>query len=92
MLHQDLPESAKAKGRLGKRQNSQGRLQCWKSKKFDHAGRDMGPSPATVCPIMWVNQAHAWDDSYCMRPVLCISGAEGEILRVPQPGHAKKLS
>ena len=30
-----------------------------KSKKIDQAGRDMGPSPATVCLIMWVNQAQA---------------------------------
>ena len=51
----------------------------------------MGPSPATVCPIMWVNQAQAWDDGYCTRPVLRISGAEEKILRVPRPGHAKKL-
>ena len=51
----------------------------------------MGPSPATVCPIMWVNQAQAWDDRYCRRPVLQISGAEEEILRVPRPGHAEKL-
>ena len=51
----------------------------------------MGPSPATVCPIMWVNQAQAWDDGYCTRPVLRISGAEENILRVPQPGHAEKL-
>ena len=51
----------------------------------------MGPSPATVCPIMWVNQAQAWDDGYCTRPVLRISGAEEEILRVPRPGHAEKL-
>ena len=53
---------------------------------------DMGPSPATVCPIMWVNQAQAWDEGYCTRPVLRISGAEEEILRVlTRPGHAKKL-
>ena len=52
---------------------------------------NMGPSPATVCPIMWVNQAQAWDDGYCTRPVLRISGAEEEILRVPRPGHAEKL-
>ena len=51
----------------------------------------MGPSPATVCPIMWVNQAQAWDDGYCTRPVLRISGAEEEILRVPRLGHAEKL-
>ena len=51
----------------------------------------MGPSPATVCPIMWVNQAQAWDDGYCTRQVLRISGAEEEILRVPRPGHAEKL-
>ena len=51
----------------------------------------MGPSPATVCPIMWVNQAQAWDDRYCTPPVLQISGAEEEILRVPRPGHAEKL-
>ena len=52
----------------------------------------MGHSPATVCPIMWVNHAQAWDDGYCTRPVLRISGAEEEVLRVPRPGHAKKLS
>ena len=40
---------------------------------------------------MWVNQAQAWDDGYCARPVLRISGAEEEILRVPRPGHAEKL-
>ena len=51
----------------------------------------MGPSPATVCPIMWVNQAQARDDGYCTHPVLRISGAEDEILRVPRPGHAEKL-
>ena len=34
----------------------------------------MGPSPGTVCPIMWVNQAPAWDDGYCTRLVLQISG------------------
>ena len=51
----------------------------------------MCPSPATVCLIMWVNQAQAWDDGYCTRPVLRISGAEEEILRVPRPGHAEKL-
>ena len=50
----------------------------------------MGPSAATVCPIMWVTQAQAWDDGYCMRLVLRISGAEEEILRVPRPGHAVK--
>ena len=61
------------------------------SKKIDQAGRDMGPSPATVCRIMWVNEAQAWDDGYCTRPVLRISGAEEEILRVPPPGHAEKL-
>ena len=55
------------------------------------AGRDMGPSPATVCPIMWVNQAQAWDDGYCTRPVLRMSGTEEEILRVHRPGHAEKL-
>ena len=49
----------------------------------------MGPSPVTLCPIMWVNQAQAWDDAYCTRPVLRISGAEDEILRVPRPGHAE---
>ena len=49
----------------------------------------MGPSPAIVCPIMWVNQAQIWDDGYCTRPVLRISGAEDEILRVPRPGHAE---
>ena len=58
---------------------------------MDQAGRDMGPSQATVCPIMWVNQAQAWDDGYCTRPVLRISGVEEEILRVPRPGHAQKL-
>ena len=57
---------------------------------MDQAGRDMGPLPATVCPIMWVNQAQAWDDGYRTRPVLRISGAEEEILRVPRPGHAEK--
>ena len=51
----------------------------------------MGPSPATVCLIMWVNQAQAWDDGCCTRPVLRISGAEEEILRVPRAGHAEKL-
>ena len=51
----------------------------------------MGPSPATVCPLMLVNQAQAWDDGYCTRPVLRISGAEEEILRLPQPGHAETL-
>ena len=51
----------------------------------------MGASPVTVCPLMWVNQAQAWDDGYCTRPVLRISGAEEEILRVPRPGHAEKL-
>ena len=40
---------------------------------------------------MWVNQAQAWDDGYCTRPVLRISGAEEETLRVPRPGHAEKL-
>ena len=58
---------------------------------MDQAGRDMGPALATVCPIMWVKQAQAWDDGYCTRPVLRISGAEEEILRVPRPGHAEKL-
>ena len=58
---------------------------------MDQAGRDMGASPAIVCPIMWVNQAQAWDDGYCTRPVLRISGAGEEVLRVPQPGHAEKL-
>ena len=52
----------------------------------------MSPSPATVCPIMWVNQAQAWDDGYCTRPVWRISGAEEEILRLPRPGRAEKLS
>ena len=51
----------------------------------------MGPSAATVCPIMWVNQARAWDNGYCTRPVVQVSGAEEEILRVPRPGHAGKL-
>ena len=51
----------------------------------------MGPSPATVCPIMWVNQAQAWDDGYRMRPVLRIRRAEEEILRVSRPGHTEKL-
>ena len=51
----------------------------------------MGPSTATVCPIMWVNQAQAWDDGYCTCPVVRISGAEEEALRVPRPGHAEKL-
>ena len=55
------------------------------------AGRNMGPSPATVCPIMLVNQAQAWDDGYCTRPVLGISGAEEETLRVPRPGHAERI-
>ena len=40
---------------------------------------------------MWVNQAQAWDDGYCTRLVLRISGAGEEILRVPRPGHAKKV-
>ena len=51
----------------------------------------MGPSPETVCPIMWVNLAQAWDDGYCTRLVLQISGAEEEILRMLRPGHAQKL-
>ena len=51
----------------------------------------MGPSPATVCPIMWVNQAQAWDDGYCTLPVFQITGAEEEIFWVPRPGHAEKL-
>ena len=51
----------------------------------------MRPSPATVCPVMWVNRPQAWDDGYCTCPVLRISGAEEKILRVPGPGHAKKL-
>ena len=51
----------------------------------------MGPSTATVCPIMSVNQAKAWDDGYCTLPVLQISGAEEEILLVPRPGHAGNL-
>ena len=58
---------------------------------MDQAGRDMGPSPATVCPIMWVNQAQASDDGYCTCRVLQISGTEEEILRVPRPGQAEKL-
>ena len=37
------------------------------------------------------NQPQAWDDRYCTRPVLRISGAEEEILRAPRPGHAEKL-
>ena len=51
----------------------------------------MGPSPAAVCPIMWVNQAQAWEDGYCTRPVLRISGAKEEILRVPRPGQAENF-
>ena len=51
----------------------------------------MGPSPATVCPIMWVNQAQAWDDGYWTCPLPRISAAEEEILRGRQPGHAEKL-
>ena len=51
----------------------------------------MGPSTASVCPIMSVNQAQAWNESYYTRPVLRISGAEEEILRVPGPRHAEKL-
>ena len=51
----------------------------------------MGPSPVTVCPIMWINQAQAWGDGYCTHPVLRISGTEGEILRMPRPGHAEEL-
>ena len=51
----------------------------------------MGPPPATVCPIIWVNQAQAWDDEYCTLPVLRSSGAEEEILRVPEPGDAERL-
>ena len=90
-LDPELREKAKAEGRLGKRHNWESCQKRWKSKKIDQAGRDMGPSPATVCPIMWVNQAQAWDDGYCTRPVLRISGAEAEILRVPRPGHAEKL-
>ena len=80
-LPPELREKAKAEGRLSKRNNLETRRQRWKSKKVDQAGRDMGPSPATVCPIMWVNQAQAWDEGYCTRPVLRISGAEEEILR-----------
>ena len=38
----------------------------------------MGPSPATVCAKMSVNQTQTWDDSYCTRPVLWISGAGEE--------------
>ena len=57
----------------------------------DQAGRDTGPSPATVCPTMWVNQAQAWDDGYCTRLVLKISGAKEEISPVPRPGHAGKV-
>ena len=51
----------------------------------------MGPSPATVCPIMWVNQAEAWDDGYCTPTVLRIHGAEEDTLRVPRPEYAEKL-
>ena len=40
---------------------------------------------------MWVNQAQAWEDGCCTRPVLRSSGAEEEILRVPRPGNAEKL-
>ena len=39
---------------------------------------------------MSVNQAQAWDDGYCTLPVLRISGAKEEILRVPGPGHTEK--
>ena len=58
---------------------------------MDQACRDMGPSTATVCPIIWVNQAQAWDYGYCTRPVLRISATEEKILRVHRPGHAEKL-
>ena len=90
-LHPELREKAKPEGRLGKRHHWENGRQRWKSKKIDQAGRDMGPSPATLCPIMWVNQAQAWDDGYCTRPVLRINGAEEEIWRVPGPGHAERL-
>ena len=52
----------------------------------------MNPSPVTVCPIMWVNQGAAWDDGYCTRPFLGISGVKEKILRSTRPGHAEKLS
>ena len=51
----------------------------------------MRPSPATVCPIMWVNQAQAWDYGYCTRLIPQSCRAEEEISRVPRPGNAKKL-
>ena len=61
-LHPELREKVKAEERLSKRHNGENCRQRWKANKVDQAGRDMGPSPAAVCPIMWVNQAHAWDD------------------------------
>ena len=69
-LHPELQERAKAKERLGKRHNGEGRQQRWRANRVDQAGGDLGPSPATVCPIMWVNQAQAYDDGYCTRLVL----------------------
>ena len=90
-LHPELREKAKAEGRLSKRHSWKGHWQRSKSKRTDQAGRDMGPSPATVCPAMWVNQAQAWDDGYCTRLVIKISGAKEEIPPVPRPGHAEKV-
>ena len=90
-LHPELREKAKAGGRLGKRHNCESRRQRWKSKRIDLAGRDMGPSPATVCPIIWVNQVQAGANGYCTRPVLRISGAEEDLLRLPRPGLPEKL-
>ena len=46
---------------------------------------------ASVCPIMWVNEAQTWEDSYCTRSVPHISAAEEVIFWVPRPGHAEKL-
>ena len=66
-LHPELQEKSRAEGRLGKRHNREGRWHRWRCKKIDQARRDMGPSPATVCAIMWVNLAQAWADSYCTR-------------------------
>ena len=83
-MHPELSEKSKAKGRLGKQHNWDSCGQRCKSKKIDQARRDMSPSLATVCPIMRVNEAQAWEDSYCTRPVSCITGSEEEMLRVPQ--------
>ena len=94
-LHRELREKAEAEGRLGKRHNRERCRQRWKSKKIDQACRDMGSSQATVCPtwpIMWVNQAQVWEDSYCTRRIPCISGAKEEnVFWVPRAGHAEKF-